>query len=263
MPRPTSIPLPDGTQLPILHEDRSVLAVDKPAGWMLGPETEETAARNLHLALMAGIHNHAWWARSRQLRFVRFVHRLDAPTSGILLLVKSRGAIGPYSRLFAERRVQKVYLAITDGIPPRSEWTCRAKLGPDPGRWGRHRIEDHQGKTAETGFKLLSTGSHTALVAAYPYSGRTHQIRLHLLAAGMPVLGDGLYGKPSSSGLALRAVYLQYPDPFTRREIRIEAPMKAFCQQHHFAAPDPKILLEPLRAGMFQDWDRTGNRRGA
>lgn len=222
------VELPDGSQVKILHEDRSVLAIDKPPGWMLGPEDEEHVRRNLHIALTLGIEAGLWWARCRGLKFVRFIHRLDAPTTGVLLLAKSRGALAPFGKLFSGRLVEKTYLAITDGIPRDKEWTCTLPLGADPAVPGKHRIDHEDGKESETRFRVLEARNGRALIEAYPRTGRTHQIRLHLLAAGCPVAGDILYGKAHPSGLALRAVELAYPDPFTHRPIRIRAERAEF-----------------------------------
>ena len=222
------VELPDGSQVKILHEDRSVLAIDKPPGWMLGPEDEEHVRRNLHIALTLGIEAGLWWARCRGLKFVRFIHRLDAPTTGVLLLAKSRGALAPFGKLFSGRLVSKTYLAVTDGIPKEKEWTCTLPLGADPAVPGKHRIDHEDGKESETRFRVLETRNGRALVEAYPHTGRTHQIRLHLLAAGCPVAGDILYGKPHPAGLGLRAVELAYPDPFTHRPIRIRAERPEF-----------------------------------
>jgi 23S rRNA pseudouridine1911/1915/1917 synthase len=222
------VELPDGSQVKILHEDRSVLAIDKPPGWMLGPEDEEHVRRNLHIALTLGIEAGLWWARCRGLKFVRFIHRLDAPTTGVLLLAKSRGALAPFGKLFSGRLVEKTYLAVTDGIPKEKEWICTLPLGADPAVPGKHRIDHEDGKESETRFRVLETRNGRALVEAYPHTGRTHQIRLHLLAAGCPVAGDILYGKAHPAGLGLRAVELAYPDPFTRRPIRIRAERAEF-----------------------------------
>jgi 23S rRNA pseudouridine1911/1915/1917 synthase len=75
------------------------------------------------------------------------------------------------------------------------------------------------------------------LVEARPRTGRTHQIRVHLAAAGLPVLGDALYGgPPCAAGLGLRAVWLAYRDPFTKREVRVTAPGKEFARRFGFAA---------------------------
>ena len=242
--------LPDRTRVPILYEDRSVLALDKPTGWVLGPDDEERLRRNLHLALTEGIGSGAFWARSRNLRFLRFVHRLDGPTSGILLFVKSSGGIRPYSQLFADRTVEKSYLAVVEGVPRESKWVCRLALGPDPGSWGRHRVDEQEGKPSETEFRVLATVHNRTLVEARPHTGRTHQIRLHLLAAGCPVVGDDLYGRPDRLGLGLRAVRLSYRDPFTRRDVRIRAPSEAWCERFGFSAPGSsprETAVEPPR----------------
>jgi len=100
------IELPDGTEVAVVFEDRSVLILDKPAGWLVAPEDWDRTARNLARALAAGIHEGDWWARSRNLRSLRMVHRLDAETSGLLMAVKNEGAVAAYSRLFAGRAIE-------------------------------------------------------------------------------------------------------------------------------------------------------------
>jgi len=100
MAKPKAIELADGTSIPILYEDRSVLAIDKPAGWLLAPDFWDKTGRNLQLALQSSIQAGDFWARSRNLKFLRFVHRLDEDTTGVLLLVKSVGAVPAYSALF-------------------------------------------------------------------------------------------------------------------------------------------------------------------
>jgi hypothetical protein len=186
-----------------------------------------------------------WWARSRNLKFLRFVHRLDAPTTGVLLFSKSQGAMPALSRVFAERTVKKAYLAVTDGVPRLGEWVCREPLGPDPTEHGKHRV-DHgpEGKPAETAFRVLGAREGRALVLALPVTGRTHQIRLHLAHAGCPVAGDILYGRRDFHGLALRAFRLEYPDPFLRRTTLIIAPTEGFCRRYGY---DPLLVPEELR----------------
>ncbi len=237
------VELPGGIPVSILYEDRSVLAIDKPAGWMLGPEDEEHARRNLHLGLTAGIDAGEWWARCRNLKYIRFIHRLDAPTTGILLMAKSPGVIPPFTRLFASRNIGKVYLAITDGIPQQTEWRCDLPLGPIPGYPGQHQVDPVEGKEASTLFKVLGTRGTHALVEARPLSGRTHQIRLHLLAAGCPVTGDILYGRHHPAGLGLRAVEMTYQDPFTRKPVRIRASREGFSEAFGFGRN--QVMLAP------------------
>ncbi len=217
-----------------------MLALDKPRGWMLVPISWRRTQRNLQAALDSSIAGRDFWARSRNLKYLRFVHRLDADTSGILLLAKSPGALAAYSELFESRRMEKTYLAVVHGQPKTREWTSRLKLAPDPYHHGKMIVDPRQGKPAETHFRLLQRGQHTSLVEAHPFSGRTHQIRLHLAAFGHPVVGDDLYGPPPASRdlqLGLRAVELAYTEPFTQRPVRIRAPIAAFLREYGFDFP--------------------------
>jgi 23S rRNA-/tRNA-specific pseudouridylate synthase len=95
--KPNRIELPGVEPIPILYEDRSVIAIDKPGGWMLVPFSWQKTSRNLQTALASSIAAGDFWARSRNLKQLRFVHRLDAETSGVLLLAKSQGALRAYS----------------------------------------------------------------------------------------------------------------------------------------------------------------------
>jgi 23S rRNA-/tRNA-specific pseudouridylate synthase len=156
--------------------------------------------------------------------------------------------------------MEKTYLAVVAGIPRATTWTCRLALGPDPAAIGRIKVDARNGKSAETDFRVLATRTDprhgpVALIEGLPFTGRTHQIRVHLAAAGHPVLGDSLYGgavasderrgaaepawKTSAANvafpLALRAVRLAYRDPFTQRPVEILAPTEAFLRTFGFA----------------------------
>ena len=224
------------------------MAIDKPAGWLLAPDSWDRTGRNLQLAIQSSLNAGDYWARSRNLKYLRFVHRLDADTSGVLLLAKSPGALRSYSQLFESRLVEKVYLAVVDGIPEQSNWTCRLKLSPKPGTVGQMKVDERHGKEAETHFRVLQTTQQSALVEARPSTGRTHQIRVHLAAAGHPVLGDPLYhpkeaakAKAGRVQLALRAVKVIFPDPFQKRTIHIEAPADEFVRGYGFDPDRRKI----------------------
>lgn len=238
MAKPSEIDLPDGTGVPVVYEDRSVMILDKPAGWMVAPDEWTHTARNLSLAIREGMDLGDWWARSRNLRFLRFVHRLDAETSGLLMAVKSEGAMGVYSRLFSERRIEKRYLAAVDGTPDMDEWTRNDPLGTDDERVGFGRVDRDEGRTATTRFRVLARSREGALVEAQPITGRTHQIRLHLQASGYSVVGDDRYGRPDSRGLGLRAVALSYEDPFRRQPVRVRVRVEEFCARFGYAVPE-------------------------
>lgn len=248
MTKPTCIELARGgvvEHIPILYEDRSVLAIDKPPGWMLVPAHWRRTGRNLQAAIESSIAAGDFWARSRNLKFLRYVHRLDAETSGVLLLAKSPGAVNAYSKLFESRLVEKVYLAVVRGKPGQTEWICRLKLADDVDTGKTVKVDARHGKEAETRFKVLQTRRDArlgdlALVEARPMTGRTHQIRVHLAQAGHPVLGDALYGGPGPKTsldrrpLALRAVSISYNDPFSNRRVRIAAPSAGFVSGYGF-----------------------------
>jgi 23S rRNA pseudouridine1911/1915/1917 synthase len=230
MPKPNIVELPDGTRVDILYEDRSVLAIDKPPGWLLAPESWNKTSRNLHRELMLSVQAGDFWARSRNLRYIRFIHRLDAETSGVVLLAKNPGVLRAMSNLFETRHVDKKYLAVVRGVPTQNRWMCRLKISAEADSSGRMQVDARHGKEAETGFEVLQKGQASALVEAAPMTGRTHQIRIHLAAAGHPVLGDALYGEKGPP-MALRAVELSYTDPFRNRPVRIAALTGDFLRQ--------------------------------
>jgi len=235
MAKPGAIELPGSEPIPILYEDRSVLALDKPRGWMLVPVSWQNTGRNLQAAINSSLAARDFWARTRSLKFLRYVHRLDADTTGVLLFAKSRGAVETYSKMFEGRQMEKTYLAVVSGRAPDIEWTCQLKLAPDPGRVGRIKVDARRGKPAETHFRLLKSHDKYSLIAARPVTGRTHQIRVHLAEAGLPIAGDELYGNVKNQlPLGLRAVRLAYFDPFTKTRVEIRAATEQFLKEYGF-----------------------------
>jgi RluA family pseudouridine synthase len=237
MPKPAYIELLTGEKISILYEDRSVLAIDKPRGWMLVPASWQKTNRNLQMALTSSIAAKDFWARSRNLKFLRFVHRLDADTTGILLFAKSMGAVNTFGDMFEGRKMEKTYLAVAHGAPKEKEWVCRLKLGPDLDQQGKMRVDPDEGKEAETTFRVLQTVGGATLIEARPFTGRTHQIRVHLAESGYPIVGDEMYGSPTKKEMGLRAIALAYQDPFTKRRVLIRAPIEEFCRKYGFQAP--------------------------
>jgi 23S rRNA pseudouridine1911/1915/1917 synthase len=184
----------------IVHLGDRFVVVDKPAGLSLatpraaGEGAGAEAAKRLLVALpeaervlLAG-------------RELHLVHRLDAPTSGLVVVALDGDLHRRLSRAFAERRVSKLYLALVWGRPRPRAGAFDAPIGPD--RADRRRMRaDPGGKSARTDYLLLGAGRHVSLVALWARSGRTHQLRVHLAAAGHPIVGDDLYGGPRHRGV--------------------------------------------------------------
>jgi RluA family pseudouridine synthase len=263
--KPPYIELGSGERLPIVYEDRSVIVIDKPTGWMLVPFSWQDTPLNLQAAIESSIAEGKFWAKSRNIKYLRSAHRLDAETSGLLLLAKSRGALDTLGRLFGDRRIHKSYLVVVQGVPKQNVWKCTRPIGPDPASHGRVRIDPAKGKPAETAFQLVATTEsqerdRTALLMAWPVTGRTHQIRVHLASDGLPVLGDALYGprplqnpgRPSQGKggftMALRAVALAYRDPFTGRQVAVEAPIEGFLRHFGYEEVCDKVAQLLVRS---------------
>jgi RluA family pseudouridine synthase len=246
MAKPKFIELPGCEPIPILFEDRSVLAIDKPRGWMLVPHTWQKTNWNLQAAIDSSMRADDFWAKSRNLTFLRHVHRLDADTSGVLLFAKSMGALEVMGELFEDRRMEKTYLAVVAGVPRETEWTCELPLGPDPLKFGKMKVDySEEGKACQTHFSVLQKKEKFTLIEAKPLTGRTHQIRVHLAESGSPIMCDELYGTVEKGyRLGLRAVRLAYKDSFTRKRIEIRAPIEKFMAEYGFT-PSLDQLSKP------------------
>jgi RluA family pseudouridine synthase len=250
MPKSDHIELPTGERIAILYEDRSAIAIDKPRDWMLVPFSWQKTNRNLQAALTSSIAAGDFWARSRGLRFLRFIHRLDADTTGILLLAKSQGALASYGALFESREMEKTYLAVVAGVPNQPQWTCRLKIGLDPDERGRMMVDVRHGKQAETHFRVLQAREEIALVEARPLTGRTHQIRVHLAESGHPIVGDELYGNASAtkiSGRTRNARRGEETAPYPFRIGRTRSPHRA---AEHAVANKPQKAARVSHLGL-------------
>jgi 23S rRNA pseudouridine1911/1915/1917 synthase len=176
-------PLPE---IPILYEDDSMVILDKPAGVPVHP-----AGRYL-------THTVTGFLATRFPTRPDPAHRLDRETSGLLVCGKGSAATRRLKAAFARGEVDKRYLALVEGWPPKRRFTVDLPLELGKGTV-RLRMQVGRGKKALTEFAVLrrlqtATGERLALVSARPRTGRQHQIRAHLQAAGFPVVGDKIYG---------------------------------------------------------------------
>jgi 23S rRNA pseudouridine1911/1915/1917 synthase len=189
--------LADAGGLVVLHEDREVLAVDKPAGQAVHP-----SGRNLTGTLIQEVH--ARYAEGAELPVpIRLCHRIDKETSGVVLLAKGAQAHRAIRRQFERHAVEKEYLAVVRGSPGADEGVIELPLGPARSRVRMKIAVDPGGLAACTRWRVLERRRAAALLLCTPVTGRQHQIRVHLAAIGHPLVGDKLYG--SSEDLFLRS----------------------------------------------------------
>lgn len=170
----------------VVYRNADVLVIDKPAGLAVqgGTSTER------HLDGMLD------FLKFEKDERPRLVHRLDKDTSGVMLLARSRQSAADLTRAFKKRETRKIYWAITVRVPDPEEGDINLPLSKG-GPAGRERVhaDPEEGKNAITWFKVLErAGKKFALVALWPRTGRTHQLRAHMAAIGCPILGDGKYG---------------------------------------------------------------------
>jgi 23S rRNA pseudouridine1911/1915/1917 synthase len=154
---------------------------------------------------------------------LRLSHRLDAPTSGLLMMAVTRQAAGRLGLAFRRGAVRKRYLALSQGPPPSfTETMVDAPVGKEDGRY--RVFEPGRGLSARTRLTVLSRQGERTLFLAEPLTGRTHQIRLHLASLGHPIVGDDFYGGRPGPRLMLRASGLRLRHPGDARRLVLGGP---------------------------------------
>ena len=200
-------------EFPIVHEDASILVLDKPAG----------VAVHGGSGVSFGVIESLRAARP-QAKVLELAHRLDRDTSGLLIVAKKRAALVELHRMLRDGEVEKVYLALVKGDykgPPE----IRAPLHKYVTGSGERRVAvTARGMSAVTRVKVLKRAAGLTLLEVRLLTGRTHQIRVHLAHVGHPVLGDEKYGGGDAKRLFLHASRLAFRHPLTGEPVRLESP---------------------------------------
>jgi len=186
------------SHIEIVFQNDSILVINKPS--VLSVTTDRSGSFFLRDCLKKIL-------PQKIVEEIRLVHRLDKDTSGVLLLAKNKQAQTNFSQLFEKRDAHKTYLALVSGIPPAEKGAIDAPISVKPDNNNLFRI-DRKGKSALTHWRLLAVFGQISLLAVYPKTGRTHQIRVHLPSIGLNLAVDPLYG--SSKGLFLSDFKSQY-----------------------------------------------------
>ena len=238
-------------EISVLHEDAHLLALDKPAGFLVSPDRNDAnrpdpEPPDLIKLLHAGIAAGKPWAVERGLSYLNHAHWLDGETSGVLLFAKSKSMLVALADLFGADKPLRNYAALVHGSPKEERFEVNAKLGKHPLRPGMMRVDPHNGKKARTSFEVSERFSTATLLRCLPVTDRPHQIRVHLQNSGLRVMGDALYGgaplllsrlkpgyrlkpgreeRPLISRTALHAEQLELSHPITNETLRIHAPL--------------------------------------
>ena len=220
---------------PILFEDDSLIAFDKPSGLLVAQDRWDKSKDNLTDAL-----------HERLSPDCALAHRLDRETSGVIVCAKTRGVLAPLCRLFESHSVVQEYTALVRGGPAEERGTVKLALVEDPLHHGM-MLASEKGKPAETEFVVVRRWRGFARLTLHPLTNRTHQLRVHMASLGAPILADSLYGanrtlflshikpdykfkknipeRPLMRRLALHAGRLRFVHPVTGEALEIVAPL--------------------------------------
>lgn len=209
-PEVDDTPAPETIPLDVCYEDEQVAVINKPAGMVVHPAFGHTSGTLVNAVLARWPEIAAFSEASR----AGIVHRLDKDTSGVIVVAKTAEALHWLRAQFKQRLVRKRYLTLVFGTPDTPEGVIDAPIGRDTDQ--RKRMAVRRGeREALTEFRVLEHYADFSLLEVFPKTGRTHQIRVHLAHLGAPILGDLVYGRPSTAiaRQALHAYRLTLPHP--------------------------------------------------
>lgn len=216
---------PEGPPVPVRHEDEHLAVVAKPAGLVMHPTAARRRGTLVNRLLAMGIPLAPAGGPLRP----GIVHRLDAGTSGLVVIAKTDEAFAALRELFRRHAVDRRYVALVRGAVRHDSFAVEAPLGR---RAARIVVDATEGRRAATGFEVLERSAATTLIEATPETGRTHQIRVHLASIGHPILGDRTYGGGGDDarrlGLTrpfLHARRLAFTHPITGEPVEVDEPL--------------------------------------
>jgi tRNA pseudouridine32 synthase/23S rRNA pseudouridine746 synthase len=208
----------DTMNLAIIYQDEHLIAVNKPCGMLSVPGRGEDKQDCVATRLLS------------QNPDIRVVHRLDCHTSGIMLLALDADVQRSLSRQFHDREVEKTYVAVVRGVVRQKSGIIDIPLRGDPADRPRQVIDYVNGKHAQTQWRLLGYEYGGAAVMSRlqlrPVTGRTHQLRVHCMAMGHPVVGDRLYGAAEvvdAERMMLHAERLEFAHPVSHQRMKLVA----------------------------------------
>jgi 23S rRNA pseudouridine1911/1915/1917 synthase len=227
-PRPKMTLEPVKMDIPVLYEEEDFLIINKPAGIAChgGPEDHRPSLVNGLLYYFKDLSQVAGETRPG------IVHRLDKPTSGLMIIAKNDKAHIALSKLFMQRQIEKRYYTWLVQSPKQSKGRIESKIARHPKERLKMCISD-KGRKAITNYETIKTissqkGRFYSLVEVQIETGRTHQIRVHFQSLGCPVVGDMLYSRSGNEfkkyGLLLFSSKLKFKHPFQEKIIDIEIP---------------------------------------
>jgi 23S rRNA pseudouridine1911/1915/1917 synthase len=221
LPEEAAAPAAEEMDLRIAWEDEHLLIVDKPAGVVVHPGAGHATGTLVHGLL-------ALDAAGGDEERPGIVHRLDRDTSGLLVVARSEEAHARLQELIRSRAIERGYLALVAGSPGSRTGRIEAPIGRDRVDRTRHSLDTATPRAAVTRFEVVELLGPRALLDVRLETGRTHQIRVHLEAIGLPVCGDPVYGVPRDLGLErqfLHAARLAFDHPFTGERVEAASPL--------------------------------------
>jgi 23S rRNA pseudouridine1911/1915/1917 synthase len=247
--------LPENIPLEIIHEDKSLLVLNKPPGLVVHPAAGHATGTLVNALLHHCGDRLAGRGGDERLGIV---HRLDKDTSGLMVIARTDAVHDALGKQFADREITKIYLALVRGKFRTPRGDCRGSIGRHPVNRKKMSVLNRGGREAHTAYKVIKEwppasstetmgnarrkpageAARVTLVECTLHTGRTHQIRVHLAQLGHPVIGDALYGRASKPGepmaprQLLHATRLGFTHPVTGKKMEFNAPLPEDFQNY-------------------------------